>query len=170
MGQSITKYVVSVPLSGSELPTENKSVIWDYTSGSFALGDSGGSGLTTCSFDQTANGGTVSIYIDNVDITGDTQDGGHGCIKGELTGKVKGGSRWQIARVIVGFYDNGPTEIKTVVKEDARYPDGKSIYNINSFSTSFPNSGTTAKISFTQYDVGTDPDDNVDYCFNYVLF
>lgn len=169
MGQSITKYVVSVPLSGNSLPTtENKNVIWDYSSGSFALGDSGGSGLTTCSFNETANGGTVSIYIDNVDITGDTQDGGHGCIKGELTGKVKGGSRWQIARVIVGFYNDSSTEIKTVVKEDARYPDGKSIYNINSFSTTFSN--TTAIISFTQYDVGTPSGDNVDYCFNYVLF
>jgi hypothetical protein len=169
MGISKTKYVVSVPLSGSELPTENKSVIWEATSGSFALGDTpgGGSGLTTCSYDFTANGGNVSIYIDNVDTTGPSEDGGHTCIKGELTGKVKGGSRWQIARVIVGFHDAGS---RTVVKEDARYPDGKSIYNINSFSTTFSNE-TTAKISFTQYDVGNPGATfNVDYCFNYVLF
>jgi len=167
MGQSITKYVVSVPLSGSELPTENKSVIWDSGSGVFALGDV--SGLTTCSFNETADAGTVDIFISNVNTTGNTQDGGHGCIKGELTGKVKSGGRWQIARVIIGFYDNDILEIRTVVKEDARYPDGKSIYNINSFNTTFDDP-TTAKISFTQYDVGTPGTDNVDYCFNYVLF
>ena len=171
MGISKTKYVVSVPLSGSELPTENKSVIWEATSGSFALGDTpgGGSGLTTCSYDLSANGGTISIYIDDVDTTGESENGGHTCIKGELTGKVKDGSRWQIARIVVGFYDNGSTEIRTVVKEDARYPDGKSIYNINSFNASFADS-TTARINFFQYNVGSPTTQNVDYCFNYVLF
>lgn len=163
---SRTKYAVDVFLDPSSPPTENKGVIWDATSGSFGLGDAGGSGLTTCSLNVSYNGAVTSdkyIWVSGIDLADNS------CIKGELWGKVKDNTRYQMARIVVGFEDQDDTTTRITVKEDVRYPDSKIIYNINSFDTAFQ-SPTDLKITWTQYTMGVDATTNVDYCFNYVVF
>lgn len=162
---SRTKYTVDVFLDPASPPTSNKGVIWDADSGSFGLGDSGGSGLTTCSLNESHSTGTRYIYIDNIDLSA----GGDHCIKGELHGTVKDNSRYQIARIVVGFFNNTNNTTKITVKEDVRYPDSKVIYNINSFTPAWQ-SATQLRIDFTQYTTGPTSDYTVDYCFNYILF
>jgi len=170
MPTNSTKYEVDVLLDPENFPTEDQVVIWDYSSGSFALTSSfeggGGSGFTTCSLNVSYNGSVISdkyIWIENIDLADNS------CIKGELWGKVQDGSRYQMARIVVGFKGQDDASTRITVKEDVRYPDSKIIYNINSFDTAFQ-SPTDLKITWTQYTTGASSAQDVDYCFNYVVF
>jgi len=166
---SRTKYTVDVLFDPASTPGEDKSVIWNESSGSFALGDApgGGTGFTTCSYDESYTAGTRYIYIDDIDTT--SPPGNNSCIKGELYGRVKDGTRYQVARIVVGFFDNSNGTTKITVKEDVRYPDSKVIYNINSFTPAWQ-SATQLRIEYSQYTMGSTDSQNVDYCFNYVVF
>lgn len=171
-----TKYAVDVLLNPESFPTEDKSVIWDNASGSFALGDApggGGGGTTITQVEQEDLGGKILGYdasqspsnLIPIDFTSNN------ILVGELSARVNDNSRFQTARIVVGWTQESSPTFKISTVEDVRYPSQKVIFNINGMTpTNAAGPPTALYISFTQYKMGTTNSQNVTYTFNYRVF
>ena len=175
MPSNSTKYAVDVLLNPESFPTEDKSVIWDNASGSFALGDApGGGGGTTISQVEQETSGIKVLGVDTsqspnnlipIDFTSNT------ILVGELSARVNDNSRFQTARIVVGWTQESSPTFKISTVEDVRYPSQKVIFNINGMTPDNISASPTAfKISFTQYTMGASDSQNVTYTFNYRVF
>ena len=171
MPSNSTKYAVDVLLNPESFPTEDKSVIWDNASGSFALGDApgGGGGTTISQVEQEDSGVKVLGYDGSnlipIDFTSNT------ILVGELSARVNDNSRFQTARIVVGWTQESDPTFKISTVEDVRYPSSKVIFNINGMTPTYVSGPPTALyITFTQYKMGTTDSQNVTYTFNYRVF
>ena len=172
MPTNSTKYAVDVLLNPESFPTEDKSVIWDNASGSFALGDApGGGGGTTISQVEQEDAGAKVLGFSNptnlipLDFSSNT------ILVGELSARVNDNSRFQTARIVVGWTQESAPTFKISTVEDVRYPSSKVIFNINGMTpTKAAGPPTALYISFTQYKMGTTDSQNVTYTFNYRVF
>lgn len=162
MASSDVKYHVKVGLDPTSPPDSNKLVIWSGSSGHFALSEESAP-TTVCILDQDQSSGNRTMTISGISSSDNS------CLKGEIWGKVQDGSRYQLARVVIGWKDNTSADTNITVVEDVRYPDSRVIYNINSFAVTW-SATDTFLITFTQYTTGGTPSERVDYCLNYIVF
>ena len=175
MPTNSTKYAVDVLLNPEDFPTEDKSVIWDNASGSFALGDApgGGGGGTTITQTESAAAAVKVLGFSSppatnlipIDFTSNT------ILVGELSARVNDNSRFQTVRIVVGWTQESSPTFKISTVEDVRYPSSKVIFNINGMTPSKVSATPTALyITLTQYKMGTTTSQNVTYTFNYRVF
>ena len=176
MPSNSTKYAVDVLLNPEDFPTEDKSVIWDNASGSFALGDApgGGGGTTITQVEsQTAHIFILGYDTDSNQFTIPVDFSSTSILVGELSARVNDNSRFQTARIVVGWtQEQDPSNLRISTVEDVRYPSQKVIFNINGLSPTV-NVVTLPYgliIYGTQYKMGTSTAQKVTYTFNYRVF
>tara|TARA_R110000782_G_scaffold116906_1_gene206966 strand:+ start:743 stop:1252 length:510 start_codon:yes stop_codon:yes gene_type:complete len=162
-------YNVKVELNPNSFPQTDKNVIWDTSSGSFALGGQVQTTGTTVEF----LGPDSADVVYSLDITTPNLNIDYNTLKGELFGIDSGGQHYQTARVVVSWLNHPYTTNNTtarIVVENNRYPENRVLYNINNFTVSWDTSDYNSfGLRFYQYvppTAATQPS----YKLNYILF